>query len=60
MALADGLIAPAWLLGAEAERAVIDAGMSYTTTLRTVRDFASAEPFLAIACLQRAQRLAPT
>jgi predicted deacetylase len=34
-----GFIAPAWLLGAEAERAVIDAGMSYTTTLRTVRDF---------------------
>ncbi|MEO5717281.1 MAG: polysaccharide deacetylase family protein [Chthoniobacterales bacterium] len=35
-----GFIAPAWLLGAEAERAAIDAGMSYTTTLRTVRDFA--------------------
>ncbi len=35
----SGFIAPAWLLGAEAERAVIDAGMSYTTTLRTVRDF---------------------
>jgi predicted deacetylase len=34
-----GFIAPAWLLGAEAERAVIDAGMNYTTTLRTVRDF---------------------
>jgi predicted deacetylase len=34
-----GFIAPAWLLGAEAERALIDAGMSYTTTLRTVRDF---------------------
>ena len=34
-----GFIAPAWLLGAEAERAVIDAGMKYTTTLRTVRDF---------------------
>ena len=34
-----GFIAPAWLLSAEAERAVIDAGMSYTTTLRTVRDF---------------------
>ena len=35
-----GFIAPAWLLGAEAERAAIDAGMSYTTTLRTVKDFA--------------------
>jgi hypothetical protein len=34
-----GFVAPAWLLGAEAERAVIDAGMTYTTTLRTVRDF---------------------
>jgi uncharacterized protein len=34
-----GFIAPAWLLGAEAERAVIDAGMNYTTTLGTVRDF---------------------
>jgi len=34
-----GFVAPAWLLGAEAERAVIDAGMSYTTTLRTVRDY---------------------
>jgi hypothetical protein len=34
-----GFIAPAWLLGREAERAVIDAGMTYTTTLRRVRDF---------------------
>jgi predicted deacetylase len=36
-----GFIAPAWLLSAEAERAAIDAGMIYTTTLRTVRDFVS-------------------
>lgn len=35
-----GFIAPAWLLGAEAERAAFDAGMSYTTTLGTVKDFA--------------------
>lgn len=35
----SGFIAPAWLLGAEAERAAIDAGMTYTTTLRRVRDF---------------------
>ncbi|CAN5595964.1 DUF2334 domain-containing protein [soil metagenome] len=35
-----GFIAPAWLLGAEAERAVIDVGLEYTTTLRTVRDLA--------------------
>jgi hypothetical protein len=40
-----GFIAPAWLLGAEAERAVIDAGMDYTTTLRTVRDFAAGRSF---------------
>lgn len=34
-----GFVAPAWLLGREAERAVIDAGFTYTTTLRQVRDF---------------------
>lgn len=34
-----GFVAPAWLLGAEAERAAIDAGMTYTTTLRRVCDF---------------------
>ncbi len=37
---ARGFIAPAWLLSAEAERAAIDRGMIYTTTLRAVRDFA--------------------
>jgi predicted deacetylase len=36
-----GFIAPAWLLGAEAERAAMDAGMNYTTTLRTVRHFSA-------------------
>ena len=35
----QGFVAPAWLLGAEAERAAIDAGMTYTTALRAVRDF---------------------
>ena len=40
-----GFIAPAWLLGADAERAAIDAGMTYTTTLRTVRDFAAHREF---------------
>jgi hypothetical protein len=40
---ARGFVAPAWLLGAEAERAAIDAGMNYTTTLRTVRDFNARE-----------------
>ena len=42
-----GFIAPAWLLGAEAERAAIDAGFRYTTTLRAVRDFASGEEFVS-------------
>ncbi|MEO8440084.1 MAG: polysaccharide deacetylase family protein [Spartobacteria bacterium] len=36
-----GFVAPAWLLGPAAERAVIDSGMKYTTTLRTVRDYAA-------------------
>ncbi len=40
-----GFIAPAWLLGAEAERAAIDAGFSYTTTLRGVRDFGGGRDF---------------
>ncbi|MGB8340858.1 MAG: polysaccharide deacetylase family protein [Chthoniobacterales bacterium] len=40
-----GFIAPAWLLGAEAERAVIDACMDYTTTLRTVHDIAGGRTF---------------
>ncbi|MEO7168016.1 MAG: polysaccharide deacetylase family protein [Chthoniobacterales bacterium] len=35
----QGFIAPAWLLGEEAARAALDAGLTYTTTLRTVRDF---------------------
>ncbi len=40
-----GFIAPAWLLGAEAERAVIDACIDYTTTLRMVHDFAGGRTF---------------
>jgi uncharacterized protein len=40
-----GFIAPAWLLGAEAGRAVIDACMDYTTTLRTVHDIAGGRTF---------------
>ena len=35
----SGFIAPAWLLGAEAERAVCDAGFQYTTRIATVSDF---------------------
>ncbi|MEO6969826.1 MAG: polysaccharide deacetylase family protein [Chthoniobacterales bacterium] len=38
-----GFIAPAWLLGTAAERAVVDAGFRYTTTLRGIRDFTSGE-----------------
>jgi predicted deacetylase len=41
----SGFIAPAWLLGAKAERAAIDAGMTYTTTLDGVRDFAAQRTF---------------
>jgi len=33
-----GFIAPAWLLGAEAEKALRDLGYAYTTRLRTVHD----------------------
>jgi uncharacterized protein len=43
----SGFVAPAWLLGPEANRAVIDAGMTYTTTLRTVRDFAKDQTFVS-------------
>jgi len=42
-----GFIAPAWLLGNEAEQAVRDAGLEYTTRLRTVRDLRSESIFPA-------------
>jgi predicted deacetylase len=42
-----GFIAPAWLLGSEAERAAADAEMEYTTRLATVRDLRSGEEFAA-------------
>jgi uncharacterized protein len=42
-----GFIAPAWLLSAEAERAARDAGMEYTTRLRSVRDLSSRKDFAA-------------
>ncbi len=41
----SGFIAPAWLLSVEAERAVRDAGLLYTTTLREVRNFSAAREF---------------
>lgn len=42
-----GFIAPAWLLGPEAERAVADAELEYTTRLTTVRDLRTGEDFSA-------------
>jgi uncharacterized protein len=42
-----GFIAPAWLLSAEGERAARDAGLEYTTRLRTVLDLRSGDAFLA-------------
>jgi predicted deacetylase len=42
-----GFIAPAWLLGNEAEQAVRDADLEYTTRLRTVCDLRSASTFPA-------------
>jgi predicted deacetylase len=42
-----GFIAPAWLLGPEAQRAVADAEMEYTTRLASVRDLRSGEEFPA-------------
>lgn len=42
-----GFIAPAWLLGNEAEQAVRDAELEYTTRLRTVCDLRSASIFRA-------------
>ena len=42
-----GFIAPAWLLGVEAERAAADAGMEYTTRLWSIVDLRSHEIFRA-------------
>ena len=42
-----GFVAPAWLLGPEAERAARDAGMEYTTRLGSVRDLLSGDTFHA-------------
>jgi hypothetical protein len=40
-----GFIAPAWLLGSEAERAVREEGFSYTTRIATVIDYERGEEF---------------
>jgi predicted deacetylase len=42
-----GFVAPAWLLGQDAERAARDAEMEYTTRLHTVCDFRSGDVFAA-------------
>lgn len=42
-----GFIAPAWLLGAAAERAAAEAEMEYTTRLTGVRDLRSGDTFAA-------------
>jgi predicted deacetylase len=42
-----GFVAPAWLLGQEAERAARDAEMEYTTRLHSVCDFRSGDIFPA-------------
>lgn len=41
----DGFIAPAWLLGAEAERAVREEGFGYTTRIGTVIDCLSGKEY---------------
>ena len=43
----NGFIAPAWLLSREGERAARDAGMEYTTRLRTVLDLRTGQSFAA-------------
>ena len=52
----SGFIAPAWLLAAEAERAAIDAGISYTTTLRSVRDFVARSEFASQSLVYSVRR----
>jgi uncharacterized protein len=49
-----GFIAPAWLLGNEAEQAVRDAELEYTTRLRTVCDLRSESTFPARALVYSA------
>ena len=45
--MARGFIAPAWLLGREAERAVRTAGFEYTTRLRTFKDLVTGRETLS-------------
>ncbi len=50
-----GFIAPAWLLGDEAERAVCDAQLEYTTRLGSVRDLRSGNTFSAMTLVYSVQ-----
>lgn len=43
----SGFIAPAWLLGKDAERAVVSEGFSYTTRIGSVIDFAEGRSHLS-------------
>ena len=45
--IAEGFIAPAWLLGADAERAVREEGFGYTTRISTVIDCRGSASFRA-------------
>ena len=55
-----GFIAPAWLLGAEAEVAVRKAGFDYTTRLRTFKDLSNRpRGKFAKPGVERALRMAP-
>lgn len=51
-----GFVAPAWLLGQEAERAARDAGMEYTTRLHKVCDLRSGGDFVARSIVYSVRR----
>jgi predicted deacetylase len=51
-----GFVAPAWLLGKEAERAARDAGMEYTTRLHKVCDLRLGRDFVARSIVYSVRR----
>ncbi len=51
-----GFVAPAWLLGKEAERAARDAGMEYTTRLHKVCDLRAGSEFAARSIVYSVRR----
>ena len=51
-----GFVAPAWLLGKEAERAARDAGMEYTTRLHKVCDLRAGDEFVARSIVYSVRR----